>query len=168
MMTVKKINSPGITYRYCLDGSIYRLSLRKPYRAYQQSGHGSREFLDTPGVRWLPVEMAEAINAIAAAGYIGTDTRHPITVELGRVWNEYYTRQHPASPDITLTNGRTVRHQRELNGSQTAYMADGGTMSEAEANEARAARIAATPWQETRRETAYGHTMEHGHAVRVF
>ena len=46
----------------------------------------------------------------------------------------------PATPDITLANGRIVTHTRKPNGSQDATMADGGPMSEAEGLEADDAR----------------------------
>ena len=48
----------------------------------------------------------------------------------------------PATPDITLANGRVVTHTRKPNGSQDATMADGGPMSEAEGLEADDARAA--------------------------
>ena len=47
---------------------------------------------------------------------------------------------HPATPDITLANGRVVTHTRKPNGSQDATMSDGGPMSEAEGLEADDAR----------------------------
>ena len=45
------------------------------------------------------------------------------------------TTPRPASPDITLANGRAVTCTRQPNGSQDARMADGGTMSTAAGRE---------------------------------
>ena len=45
------------------------------------------------------------------------------------------TTPRPASPDITLANGRAVTCTRQPNGSQDARMADGGPMSTAAGRE---------------------------------
>ena len=48
---------------------------------------------------------------------------------------------HPATPNITLANGRVVTHTRKPNGSQDARMADGKGMSAAECGEYDDARL---------------------------